>query len=69
MAEIFATAPFRKLLKGTGNRVSKDAAEALAEVTEEVGYLVIEEAANIASEKGRKTIREEDIIEAQRRLW
>lgn len=69
MAEVFATAPFRKLLKGTGNRVSKEAAEALAEVSEEIGYLVIEEAMKVASERGRKTLRKEDIVEAQRRLW
>ncbi|MBR9681140.1 MAG: histone [Candidatus Altiarchaeota archaeon] len=69
MPEVFATAPFKKLLKGTGNRVGNDAADALAEVTEEIGYLVIEEALVVASEKKRKTIRKDDIVEAKRRLW
>jgi histone H3/H4 len=69
MAEIFATAPFKRLLKGTGNRVGTDAAEALAEITEEVGYLVIEEALAVAAENDRKTVRKEDVVEAKRRLW
>jgi|GEM_PF-2236576 len=69
MPEVFATAPFRKLLKRTGNRVGNDAADALAEVTEEIGYLLIEEALVAANENKRKTIRREDITEAKRRLW
>ncbi|MBR9689964.1 MAG: histone [Candidatus Altiarchaeota archaeon] len=69
MAEVFAIAPFKKLLRGTGNRVGNDAAEALGEVTEEIGYLIIEEALVVASENKRKTVRKEDIIEAKRRLW
>jgi histone H3/H4 len=69
MAEVFATAPFKRLLKRTGNRVGNDAAEALAEVTEEIGFLLIEEALTIAAENKRKTVRREDITEAKRRLW
>ncbi len=69
MAEVFATAPFKRLLKSAGSRVGDDAAEALAEVTEEIGFLLIEEALTVAAEKKRKTIRKEDIIEAKRRLW
>lgn len=69
MAEVFATAPFKRLLKATGNRVGDDAAEALAEVTEEIGFLLIEEALTVAAESKRKTVRREDIAEAKRRLW
>ena len=69
MAEVFATAPFKRLLKATGNRVGDDAAEALAEVTEEVGFLLIEEALGVAEANKRKTVRKEDILEAKRRLW
>ena len=69
MAEIFANAPFKRLLKGTGRRVGNDAAEGLAEVTEEIGFILIEEATKIAAEHKRKTVRKEDIIEAKRKLW
>ena len=69
MAEIFANAPFKRLLKETGKRVGDDAAEGLAEVTEELGYVIIEEAIGIATEHKRKTIRKEDIVEAKRKLW
>ena len=69
MAEIFPVSPFRKLLKKYGERVSEDAAEALAEIVEEVGFVVVEEALQVAAEKKRKTIRKEDIEEAKKRLW
>jgi histone H3/H4 len=69
MAEVFATAPFKRLLKATGNRVGDDAAEALAEVTEEIGFLLIEEALGVAAKNKRKTVRREDVLEAKRRLW
>lgn len=69
MAEVFAIAPFKRLLKGTGNRVGSDAAVALAEITEEVGFIVVEEAMAVAAEDDRKTVRKEDVMEAKRRLW
>ena len=69
MVEVFPVAPFKRLLKKTGRRVSEDAAEALAEVTEELGFLVVEEAIQVAAENKRKTVRAEDIKEAMRRLW
>ncbi len=69
MAEVFSTAPFKKLLKENGLRVSDDAAEALAELTEGVGFVVLEEAMAAAAENKRKTVRKEDIEEAERKLW
>ena len=69
MAEVFPVAPFKRLLKESGKRVSEDAAEALAEVVEELGFIIVEEAMQVAAERKRKTIRKEDIEEAKRRLW
>ena len=69
MAEFFSTAPFRRLLKEQGLRVSEDAAEALAELVEEVGFVVVEEALAVAGEKKRKTVRAEDVAEAKKRIW
>ncbi len=69
MPEHLPVAPFKKLLKETGLRVSNEAAEALAEIIEELGYIITEEAIEIAREKGRKTVTVDDIVEARRRLW
>jgi len=69
MVEVLPVAPFKKLLKRTGKRVSEDAAEALAEVIEELGFLIVEEALEIADKKKRVTVRGEDIREALRNLW
>ncbi|MBR9681177.1 MAG: histone [Candidatus Altiarchaeota archaeon] len=69
MAEVLPVAPFKKMLKKTNHRVSEDAAGALAEVIEELGFLVVEEALSIAESKKRKTIRKEDIDNARRALW
>jgi len=69
MAEVLPVAPFKKMLKKTNHRVSEEAAEALAEVVEELGFLVVEEALSIAEGKKRKTVRKEDIEDARRALW
>ncbi|MBR9680041.1 MAG: histone [Candidatus Altiarchaeota archaeon] len=69
MPETLPTSPFKRILKETGMRVSEDAADALAEMIEELGLLMIEEAQNSAGQQKRKTIRPADIKEAQRRLW
>ncbi len=69
MPEVMPSSPFKRILKETGMRVSEDAADALAEIIEELGFLIIEEAQNAAAQKKRKTLRPEDIKEAQRRLW
>ena len=69
MTEVLPVAPFKKMLKKTNHRVSEDAADALAEVIEELGFLVVEEALSIAESNKRKTIRKDDIENARRALW
>ena len=69
MTEVLPVAPFKKMLKKTNHRVSEDAAAALAEVIEELGFLVVEEARSIAEGNKRKTIRKDDIENARRALW
>ncbi|HDR53362.1 MAG TPA: histone [archaeon] len=69
MTEVLPVAPFRNMLKRTGVRVSGDASEALAEIIEELGFLVIEEAREAAIKAKRKTIRKVDIETARRNLW
>lgn len=51
-----------KLLKAGGaERVSDDAAKAFAEVLEEVGKTIAEQAVKISSHSGRKTISGDDV--------
>jgi histone H3/H4 len=69
MAEIFSNAPFKRLLQTHGARVGDDAAVSLAELTEEIGFVLIEEAQKAAEAKKRKTIRKEDVREAKKKLW
>ncbi len=69
MADNLPVAPFKKLLKETGFRVSDEAAEALAELVEDIGFIVAEEAINVARENKRKTVTKEDIEEAKKRIW
>ncbi len=61
----FSTAKMKEIIKSQSDkRVSRDSAEELRIVLERFAGDVAEEAIAIAREKGRKTVREEDIREA-----
>lgn len=61
----FSIAKMKEIIKSQGDkRVSQDSAEDLREVLETFAGDVAEEAIAIAHEKGRKTVRAEDIKEA-----
>jgi histone H3/H4 len=62
-------APFERILKKAGaKRVSQEAAEEFAKVMEEKMIKVAEEAALLAKHAGRKTITDEDIRMARRKI-
>ncbi|MFB6115354.1 MAG: histone [Candidatus Nanohalobium sp.] len=61
----FSVAKMKDMIKAQGDkRVSEEGAEELGDVLERFAGDVAEEAIAIADEKGRKTVREEDIREA-----
>lgn len=61
----FSVAKMKDMIKSQGDkRVSEEGAEELGNVLERFAGDVAEEAIAIAEEKGRKTVREEDIREA-----
>jgi len=62
-------APFERILKKVGaKRVSQEAMEEFARVMEEKMLKVAEEAALLAKHAGRKTITEEDVRMARRKV-
>jgi len=62
-------APFERILKKVGaKRVSQEAMEEFAKVMEEKMIKVAEEAALLAKHAGRKTITDEDIRMARRKI-
>lgn len=55
-------APAARMLVNAGaERVSDSAADAFAEVLEEIGVKISERAVRIAKHSGRKTVKKEDI--------
>ncbi len=61
MAEL-PLAPIEKLIRKAGaERVSEDAAEALAEILEDVAMVISAKALKLAKHAGRKTVTKEDI--------
>ena len=61
MSELPIAAVDRIIRKATGIRVSEDAAKALAEILEEKGEKLSQQAAQFAKHANRKTITEADI--------
>jgi histone H3/H4 len=65
----FSTSAMKRLVKTeTDKRVSADAATTLGKQIDGYGTEAAKEAITIANEKGRKTVRAEDIAEAVKRL-
>ena len=68
MADLPA-APFERILKKVGaKRVSEEACKEFARVMEEKMLKVAEEAVMLAKHAGRKTITEEDVRMARRKI-
>ncbi len=62
MAKAIPAAPAERILKSAGaKRVSDPAKKALADILEEVGIQIAEQAVGIAKNCGRKTVTDEDI--------
>ena len=61
--------PFERILKKAGaKRVSQEALEEFAQVTEEKLMKIASEAAAMAKHAGRKTITDEDVRLARRKI-
>ena len=61
--------PFERILKKAGaKRVSQDALEEMAKILEEKMMIIAEEAAALAKHAGRKTIIDEDIRIAKKKV-
>jgi len=66
---VIAVAPMHKICKKAGaERVSEAAAKELAKVLEEIGVKIAKEALDYSRHAGRKTIKEEDIEIATRKI-
>jgi len=64
-----AVAPMHRICKKAGaDRVSETAAKELAKVLEDVGVKIAKEAIDYAMHAGRKTVKEEDIEIAARKV-
>ena len=64
-----AVAPMHRICKKAGaERVSEAAAKEMAKVLEDVGVKIAKEALDFAMHAGRKTIKEEDVEIAARKV-
>jgi histone H3/H4 len=64
-----AVAPMHRICKKAGaERVSEAAAEEMAKVLEDLGVRIAKEALDFAMHAGRKTIKEEDIEIAAKKV-
>ena len=64
-----AVAPMHRICKKAGaERVSEAAAKELAKVLEDIGIRIAKEAIDYAMHAGRKTVKEEDIEIAARKV-
>ena len=64
-----AVAPMHRICKKAGaERVSEAAAKELAKVLEDIGIKIAKEAIDYAMHAGRKTVKEEDIEIAARKV-
>lgn len=62
-------APFERILKKAGaKRVSKDALDEFAKVVEDKIFKLATESASLAKHAGRKTIIDEDVRAARRKI-
>ncbi len=60
---IIPKAPAARMLVNAGaERVSEEAADAFAEVLEEIGLKISERAVRIAKHSGRKTAKKDDVL-------
>jgi len=60
--------PVEKILKTSNMRISDDAVKEFATFLEEITSDLAAEAAAIAKSEGRKTVLEEDILKARRKI-
>ncbi|VVB59946.1 Archaeal histone HAN1 subunit A [uncultured archaeon] len=61
MVELSISACERLIKKGGGERVSKEAAEELAKILEEIGVDISKQASTMALHAKRKTVKADDI--------
>ena len=66
--ELSRAAAWRICKRAGAERVSHAAARKLAEILEKVGLKIAEEALDYAQHAGRKTIKEEDIVIAAKKV-
>ncbi len=60
--------PVEKILKKSNMRISDDAVKEFATLLEEITSDLAAEAAVIAKSEGRKTVLDEDILKARRKI-
>jgi histone H3/H4 len=68
MVELPLAAVDRIIRRASGKRVSETAAQALAEVLEDIGSEISREASKLAEHAGRRTVRDVDIRLAAKRI-